>query len=207
MASNNNKNGAAKKALCLAVGALAISSAQCCFTPPIPILRVAAVKGGSSVSAQGPEASVTSGNGALAFRRDGGTDWSLTNSATWASGGLFGGAGGNSGATAATSQNTFVNSFGMTDTEAVQSDFHYDPMGSAKSYFDATAASLLRPIEVAAGDDVAIVTPHFSGASASSGAGVSKSEPGLQSTLYDLVYRGGGALKPTAIDVGVPSGP
>ena len=83
---NNRKPSAAKRAFYLAIAALAVSSAvaeTATETIPIAVVKTAAVKGGSSASAEGPDAMVTSGNGAIAFRKDGATDWSVTNSATW----------------------------------------------------------------------------------------------------------------------------
>merc|ERR1712072_1458338 len=64
-------------------------------------LNVAKAGGGSKVSSIGPHSQVTSGNGAFGLRnRNSGTDLSISNSATWASSGLFGKAAGDSGAEA-----------------------------------------------------------------------------------------------------------
>merc|ERR1712072_792975 len=167
-------------------------------------LHVAKAGGGSKVYGIGPHSQVTSGNGAFALRnRNSGTDLSISNSATWASSGLFGKAAGDSGAEAMTGvpQTSVAKSY----SDAIMTNFDYNPVGKANSYFSGQGTSKRSPIEVASGADVSIVTPHFAGSSSSIFAGVSKSDPSLRGTYADVLSRGGGALKYTAIDVGRPS--
>ena len=84
-------------------------------------------------------------------------------------------------------------------------NYHYNPVGQANSYFSGQGKSRRRPIEVASGADVSIVAPQFAGSSSSVSAGVSKSDPTLQGTFGNVFWNGGGALKDTVIDVGRPS--
>merc|ERR1711981_205153 len=167
-------------------------------------LHVAKAGGGSKVYGKGPHSQVTSGNGAFALKnKRSGTDLSISNSATWASSGLFGEAAGDSGAEAMTGvpQSSVAKSY----SDAIMTNYHYNPVGKANSFFSGQGTSKRSPIEIASGADVSIVTPHFAGSSSGIFAGVSKSDPSLQGTYADVLSRGGGALKYTAIDVGRPS--
>ena len=167
-------------------------------------LHVAKAGGGSKVYGKGPHSQVTSGNGAFALKnKRSGTDLSISNSATWASSGLFGEAAGDSGAEAMTGvpQTSVAKSY----SDAIMANFDYNPVGKANSFFSGQGTSKRSPIEIASGADVSIVTPHFAGSSSGIFAGVSKSDPSLQATYADVLSRGGGALKYTAIDVGRPS--
>merc|ERR1711981_79700 len=167
-------------------------------------LHVAKAGGGSKVYGKGPHSQVTSGNGAFALKnKRSGTDLSISNSATWASSGLFGEAAGDSGAEAMTGvpQTSVAKSY----SDAIMTNFDYNPVGKANSFFSGQGTSKRSPIEIASGADVSIVTPHFAGSSSGIFAGVSKSDPSLQGTYADVLSRGGGALKYTAIDVGRPS--
>merc|ERR1712072_1036978 len=167
-------------------------------------LNVAEAGGGSKVSSIGPHSQVTSGNGAFGLRnRNSGTDLSISNSATWASSGLFGKAAGDSGAEAMTGvpQTSVAKSY----SDAIMTNFDYNPLGKANSYFSGQGTSKRRPIEIASGADVSVVTPHFAGSSSGIFSGVFKSDPSLRGTYADVLSRGGGALKYTAIDVGRPS--
>merc|ERR1712072_1601728 len=167
-------------------------------------LNVAKAGGESKVYGIGPHSQVTSGNGAFALRnRNSGTDLSISNSATWASSGLFGEAAGDSGAEAMTG--VPLTSVAKSYSDAIMTNYHYNPVGKANSFFSGQGTSKRSPIEIASGADVSIVTPHFAGSSSSIFSGVSKSDPSLQGTYADVVSRGGGALKYTAIDVGRPS--
>ena len=197
-----------KKVLFLALVALAISSAQGrkLLTSPT---NMATAHGSSHVYATGAHAEMTSANGAVAYRNipsrlD--TDWSHTNSASWGSAGLGGEIRGMSDAQAKTE--TTKNSFGLvtnayTHSDAHMSNKHYTPTGNANSDFFAMARSYTAPIQVGAGRDVSIVTPHFAGSSASAAAGKSKTDDALIGTFDHIKYYHGGNLPVTAVDVAV----
>ena len=71
------------------------------------------------------------------------------------------------------------------------------------SDFFAMARSSTAPIQVGAGRDVSIVTPHFAGSSASAAAGKSKTDDALIGTFDHIKYYHGGNLPVTAVDVAV----
>ena len=197
-----------KKVLFLALVALAISSAQGrkLLTSPT---NMATAHGSSHVYATGAHAEMTSANGAVAYRNipsrlD--TDWSHTNSASWGSAGLGGEIRGMSDAQAKTE--TTADSFGLvtnayTHSDAHMSNKHYTPTGNANSDFFAIAKDNTAPIQVGAGRDVSIVTPHFAGSSASAAAGKSKTDDALIGTFDHIKYYHGGNLPVTAVDVAV----
>ena len=198
-----------KKVLFLALVALAISSAQGrkLLTSPT---NMATAHGSSHVYATGAHAEMTSANGAVAYRNVGNTDWSHTNSASWGSAGLGGEIGGEmrgmSDAQAKTE--TTADSFGLvtnayTHSDAHMSNKHYTPTGNANSDFFAMAKDDTAPIQVGAGRDVSIVTPHFAGSSASAAAGKSKTDDALIGTFDHIKYYHGGNLPVTAVDVAV----
>ena len=194
-----------KKVLFLALVALAISSAQGrkLLTSPT---NMATAHGSSHVYATGAHAEMTSANGAVAYRNVGNTDWSHTNSASWGSAGLGGEIRGMSDAQAKTE--TTADSFGLvtnayTHSDAHMSNKHYTPTGNANSDFFAMARSYTAPIQVGAGRDVSIVTPHFAGSSASAAAGKSKTDDALIGTFDHIKYYHGGNLPVTAVDVAV----
>ena len=194
-----------KKVLFLALVALAISSAQGrkLLTSPT---NMATAHGSSHVYATGAHAEMTSANGAVAYRNVGNTDWSHTNSASWGSAGLGGEIRGMSDAQAKTE--TTADSFGLvtnayTHSDAHMSNKHYTPTGNANSDFFAMAKTKTAPIQVGAGRDVSIVTPHFAGSSASAAAGKSKTDDALIGTFDHIKYYHGGNLPVTAVDVAV----
>ena len=65
------------------------------------------------------------------------------------------------------------------------------------------ARSSTAPIQVGAGRDVSIVTPHFAGSSANAAAGKSKTDDALIGTFDHIKYYHGGNLPVTAVDVAV----
>ncbi|QDZ21084.1 hypothetical protein HOP50_05g36100 [Chloropicon primus] len=210
MNSNNNNNNMSKKAMYLALAALAVSSAACSNsfynegTGIPPSRQFARATGGSHVSSKGPNAHVSSGNAAIAYREKDKTDWSLAKSATYVSSGLYGEANGNSGTYADTGKGDDISTHGESATDAHMSNFHYEPHSTANSYFDGSGSSLERPLDVAAGNDVALATPLFAGASAGIGAGVALTEPALFGTQDALRAFGGGVLPLAAVDVAFP---
>ena len=196
-----------KKVLFLALVALAISSAQGrkLLTSST---NMATAHGSSHVYATGAHAEMTSANGAVAYRNVGNTDWSHTNSASWGSAGLGGEIRGNSSAQAKTGVNAFeVLPFEVTNaythSDAHMSNKHYTPSGRVNSDFFAMAKTKTAPIQVGAGRDVSIVTPHFAGSSASAAAGKSKTDDALIGTFDHIKYYHGGNLPVTAVDVAV----
>ena len=208
--NSNNNNSMSKKAMYLALATLAVSSAACSNSfynegTGIPTDRqFARATGGSHVSSKGPNAYVSSGNAAIAFREKDKTDWSLTKSATYTSSGLYGEASGNSGTYADTGKGEVISTHGESATDAHMSNFHYEPHSTANSYFDGSGSSLERPLDVAAGNDISLATPLFAGASAGVGAGVSLTEPALYGTQDSLRSFGGGVLPLAAVDVAFP---
>ena len=214
MAGTNTKtNSSARRALCLAMAALVIGGAQAQQGEGEgggTKLMQAQSSGGSHVSVIGPHAASTSSNGLLAFKNAHSTDWAIGNSATWVQSGLFGQANGTSKGeaftiTGAISDENKPDTVGMTHSNATMTNFNYSPMGFANSLFTGNAKDTARPIETAAGSDVAVVNPHYAGASTHVAAGSSLHQPSLLGYFDTLRYMGGGALKPTAIDVGVPA--
>ena len=195
-------NSAERKALCLAMAVLAVSGASCASP-----FTFAKVSGSSNVITEGPDAVATSGNAAIAYKKKDATDWSLTNSATYGSSGLFGEAYGTSSTEAKTGKNKngqFLNSLGRSFTDAYMVNHDYNPHGYANSHFIADAKTKKRPISVAAGSDVSVSTPHYVGSSAGSGAGVSTSQPSLLGNFMGLTALGGAALKSGTVDVSNP---
>ena len=194
-----------KKVLFLALVALAISRAQGrkLLTSST---NMATAHGSSHVYATGAHAEMTSANGAVAYRNIpnlGNTDWSHTNSASWGSAGLGGEIRGNSSAQAKTEVDAFEVTNAYTHSDAHMSNKHYTPSGRANSDFFAKAKSTIAPIQVGAGRDVSIVTPHFAGSSASAAAGKSKTDDALIGTFGHIKYYHGGNLPVTAVDVAV----
>ena len=207
-----------KKVLFLALVALAISSAQGrkLLTSST---NMATAHGSSHVYATGAHAEMTSANGAVAYRNIpslGNTDWSHTNSASWGSAGLGGEIGGEMRGMSDAQAKTETTAkpagsstpFGVvtnayTHSDAHMSNKHYTPTGNANSDFFAMARSSSAPIQVGAGRDVSIVTPHFAGSSASAAAGKSKTDDALIGTFDHIKYYYGGNLPVTAVDVAV----
>ena len=206
-----------KKALFLALIALAISSAQgrkllssrdVNTESVIELFGSATAHGSSHTSATGAHAEMTSANGAVAYRnipKFGNTDWSHTNSASWGSSGLGGEIRGMSEAEAKTEAS--ILDVKVTDaytrSNAHMSNKHYTPSGTANSHFFAKAKTNMADIQVGAGRDVSIVTPHFAGSSASAAAGKSKTDDALIGTFDHIKYYHGGNLPVTAVDVAV----
>ena len=204
-----------KKALFLALIALAISSAQgrkllssrdVNTESVIELFDTAIAHGSSHASAMGAHAEMTSANAAVAYRNVGNTDWSHTNSASWGSAGFGGIINGTSSAQANTKKIGVLPKIitdAYTHSNAFMSNMHYTPTGMANSHFFATAEDKDAPIYVGAGRDVSIVTPHFAGSSASAAAGKSKTDDALIGTFDHIKYYHGGNLPVTAVDVAV----
>ncbi|QDZ22796.1 hypothetical protein HOP50_08g53440 [Chloropicon primus] len=170
---------------------------------------------GSHVSSKGFQSSSSSGNGVIAFKANRpsaqlGTDWSLANSASYASSGLFGNADAFSrgDANTETIRQTMDASRG-NDTEATSYseanmvNTNYSPHGTANTHFFSTGRSPYseRPIDFSSGNDVSIASPYFSGGSAGAGAATSGTDPALHGVLQTLQSLGGGYIPVTAINV------